>query len=65
VAQRPVHAHIRDGVLYGRGADMKSGLAAMLTARRGVVAAHPAHQGSIAFLITSDEEGRRSMARGA
>jgi succinyl-diaminopimelate desuccinylase len=49
---------IRDGVLYGRGAaDMKSGLAAMVTATEEFVAAHPDHGGSIAFLITSDEEG--------
>jgi succinyl-diaminopimelate desuccinylase len=49
---------IRDGVLYGRGAaDMKSGLAAMVTATEEFVAAHPDHPGSIAFLITSDEEG--------
>ena len=49
---------IRDGVLYGRGAaDMKSGLAAMITATEAFVAAHPAHRGRIAFLITSDEEG--------
>ena len=49
---------IRDGVLYGRGAaDMKSGLAAMVTATEEFVAAHPNHRGSIAFLITSDEEG--------
>jgi len=44
--------------LYGRGAaDMKSGLAAMVTAAEVFVAAHPAHRGSLAFLITSDEEG--------
>jgi len=49
---------IREGVLYGRGAaDMKSGLAAMVTATEEFVSAHPAHRGSIAFLITSDEEG--------
>jgi succinyl-diaminopimelate desuccinylase len=49
---------IRDGLLYGRGAaDMKSGLAAMLTACEAFVAQHPAHRGTIAFLITSDEEG--------
>jgi succinyl-diaminopimelate desuccinylase len=49
---------VRDGNLYGRGAaDMKSGLAAMVTATEEFVAAHPDHRGSIAFLITSDEEG--------
>jgi len=49
---------IKDGLLYGRGAaDMKSGLAAMLTACEEFVARHPAHRGTIAFLITSDEEG--------
>ena len=48
----------RDGVLYGRGAaDMKSGLAAMVTAVEEFVATQPSHSGSIAFLITSDEEG--------
>jgi succinyl-diaminopimelate desuccinylase len=49
---------IKDGVLYGRGAaDMKSGLAAMVTATEEFVRAHPHHKGTIAFLITSDEEG--------
>ncbi len=49
---------IRDGVLYGRGAaDMKSGLAAMITATEAFVGAHPRHRGRITFLITSDEEG--------
>ena len=54
----PFRPEIRDGVLYGRGAaDMKSGLAAMVTATEAFVAAHPRHRGSIAFLVTSDEEG--------
>jgi succinyl-diaminopimelate desuccinylase len=54
----PFHPTVRDGLLYGRGAaDMKSGLAAMVTASEEFVAAHPRHKGSIAFLITSDEEG--------
>ncbi len=49
---------IRDGVLYGRGAaDMKSGLAAMVTATEDFIARSPDHRGRIAFLITSDEEG--------
>ncbi|QRM19477.1 succinyl-diaminopimelate desuccinylase [Dechloromonas sp. TW-R-39-2] len=54
----PFAPEIRDGMLYGRGAaDMKSALAAMLTATEAFVAAHPDHPGSIAFLLTSDEEG--------
>lgn len=54
----PFVPSVRDGMLYGRGAaDMKSGLAAMVTACEEFVAAHPTHKGSIAFLITSDEEG--------
>ena len=54
----PFAPTVRDGVLYGRGAaDMKSGLAAMVTATEAFVRAHPNHRGSIAFLITSDEEG--------
>ncbi|HVP35162.1 MAG TPA: succinyl-diaminopimelate desuccinylase [Steroidobacteraceae bacterium] len=49
---------LREGLLYGRGAaDMKTGLAAMVTATEEFVRAHPRHRGSIAFLITSDEEG--------
>jgi succinyl-diaminopimelate desuccinylase len=49
---------VRDGRLYGRGAaDMKSGLAAMVTATESFVARHPRHRGRIAYLITSDEEG--------
>ncbi|MFN5233009.1 MAG: succinyl-diaminopimelate desuccinylase [Burkholderiaceae bacterium] len=51
----PTH---RDGKLYGRGAaDMKTSLAAMVVAVEEFVAAHPNHNGSIGFLITSDEEG--------
>ena len=48
----------RDGWLYGRGAaDMKGSLAAFVTACEAFVAAHPQHSGSIALLLTSDEEG--------
>lgn len=48
-----------DGELFGRGsADMKGGLAAMIVALETFVAQHPDHDGSIALLITSDEEGR-------
>ncbi|OZI44625.1 succinyl-diaminopimelate desuccinylase [Bordetella genomosp. 5] len=48
----------RDGFLYGRGAaDMKSSIAAFVVAAEEFVAAHPDHEGSIALLITSDEEG--------
>lgn len=54
----PFEPQIRDGVLYGRGAaDMKGSLAAMVTACERFVQTHPKHAGSIAFLITSDEEG--------
>ena len=53
----PFQPEIRDGVLYGRGAaDMKSGLAAMICAVERLLAAGPV-KGSLAFLITSDEEG--------
>lgn len=48
----------RDGKLYGRGAaDMKTSIAAMIVAVEEFIAAHPGHSGSIAFLLTSDEEG--------
>ncbi|MGH8853486.1 MAG: succinyl-diaminopimelate desuccinylase [Telluria sp.] len=48
----------RDGKLYGRGAsDMKTSIAAMVVACEEFLDAHPGHKGSIAFLITSDEEG--------
>lgn len=54
----PFQPEIRDDMLYGRGAaDMKSSLAAMVTACEAFVDEHPRHNGSIAFLITSDEEG--------
>jgi len=54
----PFQPEIRDDMLYGRGAaDMKSSLAAMVTACEAFVDGHPRHNGSIAFLITSDEEG--------
>jgi succinyl-diaminopimelate desuccinylase len=54
----PFQPVIKDGLLYGRGAaDMKSGLAAMVTACEEFVGRRPAHRGTIAFLITSDEEG--------
>ena len=54
----PFKPEVRDGLLYGRGtADMKGSIAAMLTACERFTAKHPNHKGSIAFLITSDEEG--------
>jgi len=49
---------IRDGKLYGRGAaDMKTSLAAFITAIEAFITDHPDHKGSIAVLLTSDEEG--------
>jgi succinyl-diaminopimelate desuccinylase len=54
----PFTPTIRDGMLYGRGsADMKTSLAAFITSIEEFVAAHPGHSGSIALLVTSDEEG--------
>lgn len=54
----PFAPQVRDGFLFGRGAaDMKGSIAAMVTACERFVASGRALQGSIAFLITSDEEG--------
>ena len=54
----PFNPSERDGMLYGRGAaDMKTGIAAFVTATEAFVNSHPNHSGSIALLITSDEEG--------
>ena len=54
----PFDAVVQDEVLHGRGAaDMKGSLAAMVTACQQFVIDHPNHRGSIALLITSDEEG--------
>jgi len=54
----PFEPTIRDGKLYGRGAaDMKGGIAAFVTAVERFVANHPHHKGSIAVMMTSDEEG--------
>jgi succinyl-diaminopimelate desuccinylase len=54
----PFRPEIRDGYLYARGAaDMKSSIACMVVACERFLQQHPDHQGSIAFLITSDEEG--------
>ena len=54
----PFSAAEENGLLYGRGAaDMKGSLAAMITATERFITQHPNHQGSIGYLITSDEEG--------
>jgi succinyl-diaminopimelate desuccinylase len=54
----PFEPTIRDGMLYGRGAaDMKTSIAAFITAIEAFLAQHPDYNGSIALLITSDEEG--------
>ena len=54
----PFNAHTENGMLHGRGAaDMKGSLAAFITACERFIAKHPDHKGSIAYLITSDEEG--------
>lgn len=55
----PFEPLIKDGLMVGRGsADMKSGLAAMIVALEQFIATHEDHEGSLAMLITSDEEGR-------
>jgi succinyl-diaminopimelate desuccinylase len=57
-ASDPFAPSIRDGVLYGRGAaDMKGSVAAFVIALERFVAAHPHHPGTVALLLTSDEEG--------
>ena len=54
----PFQPEVRNGMLYGRGAaDMKGSIAAFVVACEQFVAANPDHKGSIALLITSDEEG--------
>ncbi|MGH8031649.1 MAG: succinyl-diaminopimelate desuccinylase [Luteimonas sp.] len=54
----PFVPEIRDGLLYGRGAaDMKGSVAAFVIALEAFVAAHPDHSGTVALLLTSDEEG--------
>ncbi len=54
----PFEATIENGLMYGRGAaDMKSGVAAMVTALARFAQSNPDHTGSIALLMTSDEEG--------
>ncbi|OYU25714.1 MAG: succinyl-diaminopimelate desuccinylase [Burkholderiales bacterium PBB2] len=57
-ASDPFVPSYREGRIYGRGvADMKGSLAAMVVAAEEFVRAHPEHRGSLAFLLTSDEEG--------
>lgn len=54
----PFEPEVRDGILYGRGAaDMKGGVAAMVTAVEALVRDYPDHRGQVGILLTSDEEG--------
>ena len=54
----PFSATVENGALHGRGsADMKTAIAAMIVACEEFIQEHPSHKGSIAFLLTSDEEG--------
>ena len=54
----PFEPVIKDNILYGRGAsDMKSSIAAMVSATQKFIVENPKHNGSIGFLLTSDEEG--------
>lgn len=54
----PFQPQLRDGYLYGRGAaDMKGSVAAMATAMQRFAGNHPGHKGTLALLLTSDEEG--------
>jgi len=54
----PFKAKVRNNILYGRGAaDMKGGVAAMVTAAEAFVSEYPEHAGQIGILLTSDEEG--------
>jgi succinyl-diaminopimelate desuccinylase len=55
----PFKPEVRDGFLYGRGAvDMKTSIAAFVTAAERFLATRPGHAGTISLLLTSDEEGR-------
>ncbi|MGH6979309.1 MAG: succinyl-diaminopimelate desuccinylase, partial [Brevundimonas sp.] len=54
----PFKPEVRDGMLHGRGAaDMKGSVAAFVVALERFVAMHPDHAGTVALLLTSDEEG--------